>query len=237
MSQPSTGHPDADLLADLAADALPREQALAVEQHVVTCTWCAGLLAEAEGVRRVLRDDPVGPMPAEVAARLEAALQREALWAAAQTVEAPAVTEPIGRDEALTSTGTLPKESFFDEPYPTAAIPAGSIPVSSSASPSSRLRRADRSGTQRTRRQVRSEERTRPGLALLTSRPVLGIAAGLVGITVLGVAVQQLGGSTGTSGGNTSAVAGSAGGAAPESAPAVPVLATGTDYTKGKLAA
>lgn len=108
MTEPTTGrHPDADLLADLAAEVLPRDQALAVEQHVLGCETCARELGDAEGIRRLLRDDPVGPMPVEVAARLDAALRKESLWAAAQTVEAPAVTElPAGRSTRRGRAGT-----------------------------------------------------------------------------------------------------------------------------------
>jgi negative regulator of sigma E activity len=256
MSEPATDHPGTDLLADLAAEVLPREQALAVEQHVLGCARCTGLLGDAEGIRRVLRDDPVGPMPADVAARLDAALQRESRWAPESVTQAPAAqpepaesaeSAPRSRrdrrdrsreDDALTSTGTLPKESFFDEPYPTAAIPAGSIPVSSSpaAATTSRLRRADRSGIQRTRRQVRSEERTRPVLALLTTRPALGIAAGLVAVAVVGAAVHQFtGGSAAKTAASGTAAGGAADSAAAPAAAAVPVLETGTDYTSAKL--
>lgn len=268
MSQPTGptampgGHPDPDLLADLVAAVLPPEQALGVEQHVVGCAQCAALLGDAEGVRRLLLEDPVGPIPADVAARLDAALQREALWASAQTVEGPAVAaaanghagaeppaqaQPRSRRERARldrergedpPTGTLPKESFFDEPYPTAMIPAGSIPVSSPSGPSvSRLRRADRGGTQRTRRQVRSEERSDRVPAWLTGKPVLAVAASLVAVLVLGTAVQQFTGGADTAATSAGgAAADSAGGAAPESAvPPVPVLATGTDYTSAKL--
>lgn len=111
-------------------------------------------------------------------------------------------------------------------------IPAGSIPAASPAS-TSRLRRANRGDTQRTRRQVRDEERdTRPPWA----RPVFAVAAGLVGVLGVGVAIQQLGGSVNDTASTTAGGAASgAGSADAAAAPAVPVLETGTDYTAAKL--
>ncbi len=79
-------HPDDDLLADLVADVLPTAQARAIESHVLECSRCTALLADAEHVRSLLvRSDP-GPMPADVLTRIESALQIEALGRAEQAV-------------------------------------------------------------------------------------------------------------------------------------------------------
>ncbi|MDQ1293097.1 MAG: hypothetical protein QG608_978, partial [Actinomycetota bacterium] len=64
-------HPDDDMLADLAADVLPVDQARMVEAHVLSCRTCTDLLADAESVRGVLlAHRPVG-IPPEVVARLD----------------------------------------------------------------------------------------------------------------------------------------------------------------------
>ena len=69
-----TNHPDHDLLADLAADVLPGDVAQPVQQHVMGCRSCASLLAEAEGIRTLLRRGEPEPMPDDVLALLERAL-------------------------------------------------------------------------------------------------------------------------------------------------------------------
>lgn len=71
-------HPDADLLADLAADVLPTHQARAVEAHVMACARCSSVLTDAEQVRNLLLSDDPGPMPPDVLARIDQALQIEA---------------------------------------------------------------------------------------------------------------------------------------------------------------
>lgn len=71
-------HPDDDLLADLTADVLPSHQARVVEAHVLTCQRCTALLTDAEQVRDLLGTDDPGPMPPEVLAQIDQALQGEA---------------------------------------------------------------------------------------------------------------------------------------------------------------
>jgi hypothetical protein len=71
-------HPDDDLLADLAADVLPLDQARTVEAHVMSCDRCAALLSDAEHVRGLLLADDAGPVPPEIWNRIEAALRTAA---------------------------------------------------------------------------------------------------------------------------------------------------------------
>jgi hypothetical protein len=143
-------------LADLAAEVLPASRAEELEAHVRACAQCSGLLAEAERVRGLLRAADPGPMPADVTARLDAVLAAE--WA-----------RESAREPGRTSVRQGP-EAFEPDTPPTLQAPArpsGGRPLS----------RPSRS-TQRTRRQVREEERddARPG----RSRRRLALAAGVI---------------------------------------------------------
>jgi hypothetical protein len=71
---PAPLHPDLDTLADLHADALDRSTAERVRQHVRTCARCAQTLAALDSVGSRLRALPDPPIPAAVAARLDATL-------------------------------------------------------------------------------------------------------------------------------------------------------------------
>lgn len=211
MSIPSAGgHPDADSLADLAAEVLPASRAEELEAHVRACAQCSGLLAEAERVRGLLRAADPGPMPADVTARLDAVLAAE--WA-----------RESAREPGRTSVRQGP-EAFEPDTPPTLQAPArpsGGRPLS----------RPSRS-TQRTRRQVREEERddARPG----RSRRWLALAAGVIVVAGLGgVVVREIGGGSSTGSGGASAE--SAGGPAAAPASITPVLATGTDYGPNTL--
>jgi hypothetical protein len=208
VSIPTAGdHPDADVLADLAAEVLPAPQAEELEAHVRTCSQCAGLLGEAERVRRVLRAADPGPIPADVAARLDAAVAAE--WAR----QAPDAAEWARQAPDAADTGEA-------DPWPPRRVPDR---PPGSGRPLSRPARS----TQRTRRQVREEERddARPG----RSRRWLALAAGVIVVAGLGGLVAREVGGGPTSGAESAGSAGSAGGTA--AAPAsTPILATGTDY-------
>ncbi|HEY6747119.1 MAG TPA: hypothetical protein VI357_15555 [Mycobacteriales bacterium] len=73
-SLPPPAHPDLDTLAELHADALDASTAERVRTHASSCPRCGPVLAALDGVRDELRALPVPPMPAAVAARLDATL-------------------------------------------------------------------------------------------------------------------------------------------------------------------
>jgi hypothetical protein len=71
---PPAAHPDLDTLADLHADALDGATAERVRTHASSCPRCGPVLAALDGVRDELHALPAPPMPAPVAARLDATL-------------------------------------------------------------------------------------------------------------------------------------------------------------------
>ncbi|MFI0717957.1 anti-sigma factor family protein [Streptomyces sp. NPDC021224] len=76
-------HPDVVEIADLAEGILPVERASEVRAHINSCADCADVLASLQEVSGLLAELPVPeapePMPADVAARIDAALAAEPL--------------------------------------------------------------------------------------------------------------------------------------------------------------
>lgn len=70
-------HPSTDRLADLAADLLEPADATAARAHLPTCTTCRATYDVLGGLPELLAGSPAPPMPAEVAARIVAAIERE----------------------------------------------------------------------------------------------------------------------------------------------------------------
>lgn len=68
-------HPTRDALAEFVAESItdPTE----VQQHVATCSACQHLVAEISAVPDVLSNAAPPPMPADVAARLQAVIASE----------------------------------------------------------------------------------------------------------------------------------------------------------------
>lgn len=147
---PGGHHPHQDVLADLAAEALPLDQAREVEAHVMTCRECEQLLVAAERVRALLSvpDPPAGPMPDDVWARIELGLAAELSHQGQEASErgwfdTSVPTGPIAEvDPTATSAlplaplpgssvpdPSLPDPSLPDASPPTSALPASPGPV------------------------------------------------------------------------------------------------------------
>lgn len=278
-------HPDHDTLADLAADVLPEHEARVIEAHVIGCPRCAQLLADAEGIRRLLRTADPGPMPAQVWDRIAGALAADAARGAevhrglspevaavaGGATHAPGTAMPSGADPWLTQewpveaargpqhrsprgpsipvaaaapmdAPTSQWERFVEEaeatsgPLPGSAateMPDG-VRMAGPATDSHQLLPRRRTGSLRTRRDVRTEGTSH--VAVRFGRP-LAIAAGvlvLAGAGGLAVLRLPIGGDTSAdtaSGGAERAAASSAA----EGAFASVIRSTGTDYTTADL--
>lgn len=72
-------HPDVMEIADLTEGILPPERAAEVHAHVESCVQCGEVIASLQEIRGLLGGLPEPePMPADVAARIDAALAAEA---------------------------------------------------------------------------------------------------------------------------------------------------------------
>lgn len=225
-------HPDDDQLADLAADVLPLAQARAVEAHVLACDRCSELLADAERIRGMLVAGDPGPMPADVWARIEAALTGAgAPIQPATPIHSSAPVPPLAPSPQPATAGWGDEDADpLDRPDRWAAA---RVPVTATSS----LRRISVS-----RRDSRSDAR-RPGRFLVAAGAA---AAAVVGAVAVGVGILHLGtgGSAGTAaigdaGGATSAAAaaeGAAGGAAAATGGGgLRYERSGIDYTSAAL--
>jgi hypothetical protein len=76
------GHPDLDALADFDAGVLAPAEAAPLQAHVAGCARCRAVLAGVRDVPQLLRALPPVRMPADVEARILAALdaERRAQW-------------------------------------------------------------------------------------------------------------------------------------------------------------
>jgi hypothetical protein len=102
--RPDEPHPGLDTLADLDAGVLEGADAERVAGHVAGCARCGQVMAALGGVRADLRTLPAPPLPAAVAARLDATLAE--LRTAADGA-APARTDRTDRVAAAPATAQV----------------------------------------------------------------------------------------------------------------------------------
>lgn len=197
-------HPDPDALGDLDDGLLEPNAAAQMEEHLRRCRECSALAAGMAEVRALLADQPLPELPADVTARLDAAL---AGAAAGRRQAGPLSTSPAGATVLPIGAGT----------------------------PSRRRGGSDL----RTRRQVRSEDRS-DRRARTVPRVLAAAAALLVVGGTATVISQQLGADSGGDMATSQADGGEEGASAVPApsalaVPEPPVLATGTDYQRDTL--
>ena len=93
-------HVDADRIGDLVDGLLEADDAAGVRSHLAACATCAAVEEDHRRVRALLRDLPPVPMPADVAARLDAALgvaARSSLGAATGAARSDQSASPPSR--------------------------------------------------------------------------------------------------------------------------------------------
>lgn len=78
-------HLDYDTLADLAEGLLDRERAASADAHLLSCPDCRDRSEELTEVSRILAEAPLPPLPAELAARIDAVILAEAASPARST--------------------------------------------------------------------------------------------------------------------------------------------------------
>ncbi|MBC6456477.1 anti-sigma factor family protein [Actinomadura sp. HBU206391] len=72
-------HLDYETLADLAEGILDDDHAASATEHLADCDECRERSAELADVSRLLAESPVPPMPAKLAARIDAAIAAESV--------------------------------------------------------------------------------------------------------------------------------------------------------------
>lgn len=125
----STDHPDVDALADLAEQLTDPADEPALREHLARCADCADTFTALDEVQELLGSADPGPMPADIARRIDAALTE------ARTPRSPA---PVG--PAPVGPAPVP-----DRPHGTLPThPAGAAPGTTGPGRSGRSRRPRR---------------------------------------------------------------------------------------------
>ena len=222
------GHVDGETMAAFREGLLPARKATRIAAHLSSCPRCAEVDAQLAAVTAILASTPAPPMPASLAARLDAALAAE--------VAGLAGTGSPGRAD--------PAAGAAPAPMARPAVQAGSTAPRGGTAPAGGT--ATRDGTGPGRRGGRPRAGSRLALRLAA------VTAGVVLLAGGGYAVTRV-----ISAGGTKGEASSSGTAAsreplsgqPAPAPsaraapgaaaqaALPVITSGTSYQPGQLKA
>ena len=243
-------HVDEQTLAAYREGLLPARKAARITAHLATCQRCAEVDAQLAAVTTILARTPAPPMPASLAARLDAALAAEIARSAA----------PSPSEAASPADSSLPADAATPAG---ATAPAGAAPPASAASPAGAPshagtpapgEHAGRRGGTATGRDT-AGRRAGPGRAPWRLSPRLAAAAAAAVVIVAGggyavahlLAAGHTGSSVSSSGAAPSRNAASRPAAPglgpPEAAPrpvpagTLPLVASGTHYQPGQLPA
>lgn len=241
------GHADAQQLAAFREGLLPARKAAKIAAHLSSCPRCAEVDAQLAAVTAILARTPAPPMPASLAARLDAAL-------AAEIARSPVAASPP--DAAASPAGAAPPADAASRPGAAspagAASPPGADSPVGAASPAGAPAPGGRSGhgagpasgrdaAGRRAMPSRSPWRLTPRLAAAAAAVVLVAGGGyaIARVALAGNSSEQT--SSAGSSASRSAPNGSAAARAPEAAPGaairggLPLVASGTNYQPGQL--
>ncbi|MFF7360250.1 anti-sigma factor family protein [Streptomyces sp. NPDC008125] len=100
-------HPDVAEISDFGEGVLPVARATEVRRHLFTCALCEDMRSSLEEIRSLLGSLPEpSPMPADVTARIGAALAGEALLHTRTPAVAPAERVDVSRETTTGDTAT-----------------------------------------------------------------------------------------------------------------------------------
>jgi Putative zinc-finger len=240
------GHPDGETITAFREDLLPARKAARIAAHLAECPRCAEVDAQLAAVTAALARTPTPPMPASLAARLDAALAAEIAARPADARSSShadhALDAPAGRTASAAPAGPADR----------------TVPADHTASPAARAHRGPGTGPGRAGPGHSGPGPGGPGRRAgrprAGSRLSLRIAAAVAAVAVLaggGYAVARVvaGGQETSSASSSTASGGSAAGGssgaalAPEAAPraaptaGLPLVASGTTYRAGRLPA
>jgi hypothetical protein len=224
------GHPDDETIAAFREDLLPGRRAARIAAHLAECPRCADVDAQLAAVTAALARTPTPPMPASLAARLDAALAAEAAARSA----AGASAGHAGPAEGAAPAG----------PADRAAPPAARAPRGPGTRPGRAGPRPSGPGpTGPGRRAGRPRAGSRLSLRIAAAAAAVVVLAGggyAIARVVSGGQELSTSSSSAASGSAASRPSGSA--LAPEAAPrapaeGLPLVASGTTYRAGQLPA
>ena len=254
------GHPDDETIAAFREDLLPARKAARIATHLAECPRCAEVDAQLAAVTAALARTPTPPMPASLAARLDAALAAEV------AARSAAGASPAHAGSAEAAAGTAYSDEGAAGTADRTAPASQTAPADGTASPAAHAHRGPgtgpghtgpghtgpgrggpehsgpgRGGPERRAGRPRAGSRLSLRIATVAAAVVVLAGGGYAIARVVSTGGQELSTSSGAASG--SAASRPSGSALPaEAAPRVPAeglppVASGTTYQAGQLRA